>query len=108
MSKRASAITVDRIPSTGDLLLIRCTGEGGDEGAEGRYRTPLVAAISKDEGMSWGHERVLAGHADDDYGYQSVLFRTENGVERAILSYHARDGIRVARVPGSWFYEGTS
>ena len=103
MSKRASAITVDRIPSTGDLLLIRCTGEGG---AEGRYRTPLVTAISKDEGLTWGHERVLEGESDDDFGYQSVLFRVEDGVERAILSYHTRDGIRVARIPVPWFYDG--
>lgn len=103
MSKRASAITVDRIPSTGDLLMIRCTGEGG---AEGRYRTPLVAAISRDEGLTWGDERVLAGDTDDDYGYQSVLFRTEDGTERAVISYHARDGIHVDRVPVPWFYAG--
>ena len=102
MSKRASAITVDRIPSTGDLLLIRCTGEGGDDG---RYRTPLVSAISKDEGQTWGHERILEGDPDDDYGYQSVLFLREENAQIAVLSYHTRSGIRVARVPIEWFYE---
>ena len=102
MSKRASAITVDRIPSTGDLLLIRCTGEGGPEG---RYRTPLVAAISRDQGETWGNERALEDDGDGDFGYQSVTFINDDGQDLAILSYHARDGIRVARVPVSWFYE---
>lgn len=101
MSKRSSAITVDRIPSTGDLLLIRCTGEGG---ADGKYRTPLVTAISQDEGRTWGHERILEGDDDDDYGYQSVLFRTEDEAETVVMSYHAREGIWVARVPVPWLY----
>ncbi|MFH1569191.1 MAG: sialidase family protein, partial [Gemmatimonadota bacterium] len=76
MSKRASAVTVDRIPATGDLLLIRCTGEGGPEG---RYRTPLVTAVSRDEGETWGCQRVLEGDPDDDFGYQSVTFLEEGG-----------------------------
>ena len=104
MSKRASAITVDRIPSTSDLLLIRCTGEGG---AEGRYRTPLVTAISRDEGLTWTGERPLEDDNNDDFGYQSVTFLTEGDEELAVLSYHARDGIRVARLPVGWFYEMT-
>ena len=102
MSKRASAITVDRIPSTGDLLLIRCTGVGGPEE---RYRTPLVTALSRDEGETWQNVRILEGDADDDYGYQSVTLLTEGESEVAVLSYHARDGIQVARIPVGWFYE---
>lgn len=99
LSKRASAITVDRIPSTNDLLLIRCKGEGGPEG---RYRTPLVAAISQDEGQTWIKERTIAGSPDDDYGYQSVTFVDD----RAVISYHARDGLYVARIEIDWFYSG--
>jgi len=97
MSKRASAITVDRIPSTGDLLLIRCTGEGG---GEGRYRTPLVAAISKDEGETWTCERTIGDDLEDDYGYQSVTFIDD----MVILSFHQRDGLHVARIQIDWFY----
>jgi len=97
MSKRASAITVDRIPSTGDLLLIRCTGEGG---AEGRCRTPLVAAISKDEGETWIDEKMIGDDLEDDYGYQSVTFIDD----MVILSFHQRDGLHVARIQIDWFY----
>jgi len=97
LSKNASAITVDRIPATGDLLLIRGTGEGGPDG---RYRTPLVSAISRDEGETWTCERVIAGDPDDDYGYQSATFIDD----RVVLSFHARDGLHVARIGIDWFY----
>ena len=105
MSKRSSAITVDRIPSTGDLLLIRCTGEGG---AEGKYRTPMVSAISRDEGRTWTDERIIEGDDDGDFGYQSVLFLGEGDAEVVVLSYHARDGIRTARIPVPSFYGSDS
>jgi sialidase-1 len=97
MSRRSSAVSVDRIPSTGDLLLMRCTGEGGPEG---RYRTPLVTALSQDEGETWTHERVLAGDSDDDYGYQCVTFLDG----RVLIGYHARDGLHVASLDVRWFY----
>ncbi|MGC9320330.1 MAG: sialidase family protein [Armatimonadota bacterium] len=97
MTPRASAITVDRIPSTGDLLLIRCRGLGQEE----RARTPLVSAISTDEGETWEHERVLFGEPDGDYGYQSVDFVDD----MVILSYHQRDGLHVARIGVQWLYE---
>ncbi|MFH1571222.1 MAG: sialidase family protein, partial [Gemmatimonadota bacterium] len=72
----------------------------------GRYRTPLVTAVSRDEGETWGCQRVLEGDPDDDFGYQSVTFLEEGGAPLAVLSYHARDGIRVARIPVDWFYAG--
>ena len=93
-----SAVTVDRIPSTGDLLLIRCSG--GDGTDYGR-RTPFVATISKDEGQTWINERVIAGDLDDDYGYQSVTFVDDV----ALISYHKRDGLWVARIGLDWFYQ---
>ncbi len=96
MTPRASAITVDRIPATGDLLLLRCRGWGEDE----RGRTPFVSAISTDEGRTWGRERIIAGDRDNDYGYQSVDFVDD----LAVISYHHRDGLHVARIGIDWFY----
>ncbi len=98
LSRRAAAVSVERIPATGDLLLVRCTGEGGPEG---RYRTPLVTAVSRDEGESWTHERILAGDPDDDYGYQCVTFLED----RVLIGYHARDGLHVASLDVGWLYE---
>ncbi len=94
LSPYAGAVTVNRIPSTGDLLLIRATG-----GKEGK-RSPLTATISQDEGKTWIHSRNIADDPDDDYGYQSVTF-VDN---MAVISYHALDGLHVARIGIDWFY----
>jgi len=94
LSANSSALNVKRIPKTGDLVLLRSTG------GKGGYRTPFVAAVSADEGKTWGHERAIAGDPDDDYGYPSLTFL--DGL--AIISFHKRDGIYVARIGTDWFY----
>jgi len=90
------AVTIKRIPTTGDLLLIRATG------GEDHRRTPLVSVISKDEGETWIDPRAIAGDPDGDYGYQSVGFLGDV----AVISYHALDGLHVARIGVDWFYGG--
>lgn len=88
------AVTVSRIPKTGDLLLIQITG-----GRDGK-RAPLTAKISRDEGETWSKGRDIGADPDDDYGYQSVMFLDDV----AIISYHALDGLHVARIGIDWFY----
>lgn len=90
----SSALNVKRIPSTGDLLLLRSTG------TVGRLRTPFVSAVSADEGLTWSHERAIGPDPDDDYGYPSLTFVDDI----ALVSYHKRDGIYVARIGIDWFY----
>ena len=90
----SSALNVKRIPSTGDLLLLRCA-DGVD-----RRRTPFVSAISRDDGNTWTDERVIMGDPNDDYGYPSLLFLDGT----AVISFHKRDGLYVARIPIDWFY----
>jgi len=97
MTPRASPITVDRIPTTGDLLLLRCTGLGQGE----RGRTPFVSAISTDEGETWINERVIAGGLENDCGYPSVDFLGDV----AVIAYHQRDGLHIARIGIDWFYQ---
>ena len=89
-----SALNVKRIPSTGDLLLLRSTD------TKNRLRTPFVSAISTDEGRTWIHERAIGSDPDDDYGYPSLTFLND----MALVSYHKRDGIYVARIGIDWFY----
>ncbi len=90
----SGAVTIVRLPRTEDLLLIRITG-----GADGR-RTPLTTVISQDEGLTWQHPRNIGEDPEDDYGYQSVTFVDDV----AVISYHARDGLHVARIGVDWFY----
>jgi sialidase-1 len=93
----SSALNVKRIPSTGDLLLLRCNN-GPSEPP--RRRTPFVSVISKDDGQTWENERVIAGDPENDYGYPGLLFVND----MAMIVYHQRDGLHVARISVNWFY----
>lgn len=96
ISAASCAVTLKRFPATGDLLLVRTTA-----GESGR-RSPLVSAVSRDDGLTWESPRELASDPEDDYGYQSVTFLPTE--ETCVMSYHARDGLHVARIPIAWFY----
>lgn len=109
----SSALHLSRIPTTGDLLLIRSIGNGGlkpnenpivkdlSTGLKHAIRTPITSTISSDDGKSWSNERIIAGDPYGDYGYPSVLHLHD----LTIISYHALDGLHVARIPVNWFYE---
>jgi len=92
-----SALNVKRIPSTGDLLLLRCIGGPAQQP---KRRTPLVSVISKDDGQTWGNQRVVLGDPEDDYGYPCVEFVED----MAIVGCHKRDGLHVLRIGIDWFY----
>ena len=96
---RSGAITLTRIPSTGDLLLIRITGGSPNKRLA---RSPLTAMISRDDGETWENPRSIGDDPEGDYGYQSVTFVGDV----AIVSYHALDGLHVARIGADWFYAG--
>ena len=94
--------TVKRIPSTGDLLFIWISERSVDKKDPNVHRRcALTSAVSSDEGRTFGHVRHIARDPEDDFGYQSVTFV---GNDLAILSYHARNGLHVARIVIDWFY----
>ena len=117
-------IMIKRIPSTGDLLLVWCNNPhaaGLARGEQqptvqvaqipnvrlGEVRSPLTAAISRDEGQTWEHLRNLAEDPPGvygDYGYPGCAFIQEGGQELAVINYHALDGLHVARIGVDWFY----
>ncbi len=94
--------TVRRIPSTGDLLFIWISEQSKDK-VDPRIRRSctLSSAISKDEGKTFVHQRKIVSDPEDDFGYQCIEFI---GDDRAVVAYHARDGLHVARIPVDWFY----
>ena len=96
----ASNPSVRRIPSTGDLLFV-WGSEASSEGVTTPRRCALTTAISKDEGKTFVHQRNIARDPEDDYGYQCIEFV---GEDLAIIGYHCRDGLRVARIGIDWFY----
>ena len=94
--------TVRRIPATGDLLFIWISEQAADQAnPQIQRRCTLTSAISKDEGKTFLHQRNIARDPEDDFGYQSVLFV---GKDLAVVTYHCRDGLRVARIGVDWFY----
>ena len=92
--------TVRRIPSTGDLLFMWC-GEKAEVPGRSPRRSAIRCAISTDEGKTFVHQRNIARDPDDDFGYQCVEFL---GNDLALVGYHCRDGLRVARIGIDWFY----
>jgi sialidase-1 len=101
-----SPATVKRLPATGDLLLVwnNSYSAGQDHGGK---RTPLVAALSTDEGRTWQPRRVLENRTDQTYAYTSLL----TVEDRVLLSYYVRDeqsgriSSRFRSLPLAWFYE---
>ncbi len=101
--------TITRIPSTGDLLLVwnDCFRDSPDAEA---VRRPLTAAVSNDEGETWGHRRDLETAEPYWYAYTSVTFADE----RVLLTYWMHDRtttpnllhLKFRNVPTEWFYEG--
>jgi hypothetical protein len=101
-----SPATLRRIPATGDLLLV--WNPVYDAGAShGGKRTPLVAAVSTNEGQSWCAPRPLEDRKDQEYAYTSVGFFER----RVLLSYYVaenstgRISTRFRSLSLNWFYE---
>jgi hypothetical protein len=101
-----SPATLRRIPATGDLLLVWNPAYDAAIGQRGK-RTPLVAAVSTNEGQTWSTPRVLEDRKDQQYAYTSLTFLRN----RVLLSYYVEDGsagrisTRFRSLPLSWFYD---
>jgi len=94
--------TVRRIPSTGDLLFIWISERSVDKNDPKIHRRcTLSSVISKDEGKSFVNQRNIASDPEDDFGYQCIEFLAAGP---AVVAYHARDGLHVARISIDWFY----
>jgi sialidase-1 len=98
----AAMPSVRRIPATGDLLFVWISEQSTDKkNPDYQRRCALTTAISQDEGKTFIHRRNIARDPDDDFGYQCIEFV---GKDLAIIGYHCRDGLRVARIGVDWFY----
>lgn len=95
--------TVRRIPSTGDLLLVWNNTYTAGAGHGGK-RTPLSAAISRDEGQTWEVAGNLEENPERTFAYVSLTFVRD----RAVLSYWEGAGGRLScrfrSLPVNWFY----
>ncbi len=102
-----SPASIERIPSTGDLLCVwNRNFEPGRPGA-GR-RTPLCLALSRDEGQTWEREQIIEDDPHRWYCYTAIEFTGQD----VLLAYCAGDrrennGLaltKLVRVPISSLY----
>jgi sialidase-1 len=100
-----SPATIRTIPATGDLLLV-WNNTFDPHATHGGARTPLTAAISTDDGVTWRHLQNLESDSSRTYAYTSLTFVGD----RAVLSYwdEARNSglysSRFRSLPVGWFY----
>ena len=107
-SSPLSPASVERIPSTGDLLLVWNDHSGVGPALEGK-RTPLCAAVSRDDGRTWSAAKRIEGDPDGWYCYTAIEFVGD----RVLLAYCAGKGrggglntTHVTSFPVAWLYKG--
>lgn len=88
-----SPAAIERIPATGDLLLIWNHNP--------KYRRPLNTAISRDEGATWASERILEPDPSNQYAYAGVLFTDEG---QALIHFRRGQVQQINRVALDWLY----
>ncbi|NSW54479.1 MAG: exo-alpha-sialidase [Armatimonadetes bacterium] len=94
--------TLVRMPDNGDFLLIYNPEVDLKAGHSGP-RTPLVAAISSDEGRTWSEPKEIESNRSATYAYTSVTFHEG----RALLTYYVAAGptlsLKFKSIPLEWF-----
>ncbi len=102
ISSPLSPATIVRIPKTGDLLLVWNNTAGRTDRLE--QRTPLTAAVSKDEGKTWIHTKDIESDPAGWYCYTAVHFRSN----KVLLGYFVNmNAVYIKKMKLSWLYRDT-
>jgi len=104
MKSPVSPASIKRLPNGNDLLAIYNDHSGRFPFPKGR-RTPLAAALSRNDGQTWPHAKVIEDDPDGWYCYTAMHF-TDDAV---LLGYCAGDSkvgglnrLRIRRVSLDW------
>ena len=114
----ASPLSMKRIPATGDLLAVWNDHSGRlapaarkDRGytSSSWGRTPLVAAVSADEGKTWGHAKLIEKDPSRGFCYTAIHFAGD----AVLLAYCCGGGKKgavlqdacIRRISLKWLYE---
>ncbi len=102
-----SPASVERIPATGDLLMVWNDHSAIDASLKGK-RTPFNAALSRDEGKTWGQVKTLEDDPDGWYCYTAVEFTGDAVLLGHCAGKRSTGGLNVTQVtwiPIVWLYE---
>ncbi len=97
-----SPASIKRIPSTGDLLLVWNDNDSRWRGWKRLRRSPFTAAVSRDDGKTWGPSRIIYDDMDLWYCYAAMAFVTIGGEERVLLAHTAGKGLGSERLSDLW------
>lgn len=101
-----SPATIERIPTTGDLLMAWNNHREVDEALKSK-RTPYAVAISKDEGKTWSNIRTLEDDVNGWYCYTAMDFIDGHVLLGHCAGDRRRGGLnltQVTRFPIDWLY----
>lgn len=96
-----SPLKIDRHPKTGDLYAVWNpipNYNGRYTSRTGWGRTPLVWAVSKDDGATWSDYSVIEGDEEHGYCYPALFFTDDDCMLVAYCSGGPADGICLARL----------
>ncbi len=102
-----SPATIERIPKTGDLLLVWNNHDNVTEEYKGK-RTPLNVAVSRDEGKTWGNFKTLYDDVNGWYCYTAVAFLDDDVLLGHCAGDRRKGGLntsKVTRFSLDWLYE---
>ena len=103
-----SPATIKRLP-TGDLLAVWNDHEGRldlkkpGRGLDGR-RTPLSAAISSDDGITWHGARTIEDDPNGHFCYIAIQPLDDGTVLLGYCAYSGLGHTRLVKIPVDWFY----
>jgi sialidase-1 len=104
----ASPASIKRFPRSDDLLAIYNDHSGKFPHPDQRKRTPLVAAISKDNGKTWPVRKLIEGDPEGWYCYTAIEFVDDS----VLLGYCAGDSkvgglnrLRIRKISLDWLKE---
>ncbi len=87
MRSPVSPASIKRLPGSGDLLAVYNDHSGKFPYPDQRKRTPLIVAISKDNGKTWPVRKSIESDPEGWYCYTSIAFVDDS----VLLGYCAGD-----------------
>ncbi len=105
-----SPATIERIPKTGDLLLVWNNHDHVQPQYKGK-RTPYNIAISRDEGKTWEKIKTLEDDPNGWYCYTAMTFVGDHVLLGHCAGDRRKGGLnitQITRVPLDWLYDRAS
>jgi sialidase-1 len=102
-----SPASIARIPDTGDLLLLWNNNDGSIPNNKEK-RSPYNVAVSKDEGKTWQHVKVIENHPDGWYCYTAIHFSGKHVLLGHCAGMRSQNGLAVThitRLSLDWIYQ---